>query len=116
MSVWPLVMTILNTSPQIRIKPGLGMYLVALHDLSVGSKAEQSLFDDLFVPELNELYNGIRFTIAAEGDRPGLHVFLQVRLVCHVLDTKALMSTFFLYGKRLRCQVMCTTVLTRLIV
>ncbi len=97
-SIRPLIITILNASPEIRLKPGLGMYLVALHDLSEGSGAEQSIFNDLFVPELNELYNGIEFSFQDANDST-VHVFLQVRLVCHVLDTIALMSTFHLYGE-----------------
>jgi hypothetical protein len=96
-SIWPLVMSILNCNPSIRVQPGIGMFLVALHDLVLGSNAEQSLFKNLFIPELNFLYDG---TIFSFPDSTGkvIRVFLQARLVVHVLDTIALLDVFKLKG------------------
>jgi hypothetical protein len=96
-SIWPLVMSILNCNPSVRVQPGIGMFLVTLHDLALGSKAEQSLFKNLFIPELNFLYDG---TIFSFPDSTGkvIRVFLQARLVIHVLDTIALLDVFKLKG------------------
>ena len=55
-SVWPLIMSILNLTPSERLSYGIGLFLVALHCLKPGSVAEESLFDELFVKELQCLY------------------------------------------------------------
>lgn len=96
-SIWPLVLSILNCNPSIRVKPGIGMFMVAVHDLSLGCMAEQSLYKDLFIPELNFLFEG---TIFAFDDVHGnqVRVFLQARLVIHILDTIALLDVFKLKG------------------
>jgi hypothetical protein len=96
-SIWPLVMSILNCNPTARVRPGIGMFLVALHDLSLNSPAEQSIFKDFFIPELNFLYVGTIFTFN-DDDGNLVRVFLQARLVIHILDTIALLDVFKLKG------------------
>jgi hypothetical protein len=96
-SIWPLVLSILNCNPSVRVRPGIGMFLVFLHDLALGSVAEQSLFKDLFIPELNFLFDGTVFSFVDKNNKT-VRVFLQARLVVHILDTIALLDVFKLKG------------------
>lgn len=95
-SVWPLVLTILNCNPDARIKIGIGMFLVALHDLAVGCRAEQSIFSELLMPELNFLGRGHIFSFVHKGKTR--NIFLQVRLILHTYDTMALLKMLKLPG------------------
>lgn len=62
--------------------------MTALHDLSVGMRAEEELFSQCLIPELQDLGRGIEFTAMNEkGEKT--EVFLQARVLFHVLDTKA---------------------------
>jgi hypothetical protein len=88
-SVWPLVISVLNCSPNDRVVEGRGLFVVALHDLTVGTVAEKSIFSELFVPELQALGQGIVFKVV-DKDGDTLEIFLQVRLIVHIMDTKAL--------------------------
>lgn len=88
-SIWPLVISILNCNPSARIAHGVGLFLVALHDLKLGTPAEQSIYTELFIPELQQLGTGINFNIVLP-DKTKRRIFLQARLVLHQLDTKAL--------------------------
>jgi hypothetical protein len=97
-SIWPLVLSILNCNPSIRVRPGIGMFLAFLHDLSIGSSAEQALFRNLLIPELNFLSDGTIFTFL-DKDGKVVRVFLQARLIIHILDTIALQDVFNLKGQ-----------------
>ncbi len=100
-SIWPLVMSILNCDPHDRLTPGIGMFMIALHDLSIGKPAEKAIFTQLFVPELQKLGEGLLFDISSSNGP--LQVFLQVRLILHVLDTKAYEDISELQGKTACC-------------
>ncbi len=89
LSIWPLVISILNCNPSDRITHGIGLYLVGLHDLSCGTAAEQSMYTELLIPELKQLGMGILFEYT-KLDGSKQKVFLQARLIVHQLDTKAL--------------------------
>jgi hypothetical protein len=85
---WPLLITILNLPPTIRNQIGVGTFLLSTFSNSTSSEAERYLFENCFIAELLELYNGITINNT---------YFVQVRLIQHCLDTKAL-------GKQLNCQ------------
>jgi hypothetical protein len=96
-SIWPLVLTILNCNPSDRMKYGIGMFVAAIHDLTVGCAAEQSLFDDYLIPELQKLREGIFFTVKNSAGED-VEIFLQCRLIVHTLDTIALQKTAGIHG------------------
>ena len=92
-SLWPLLVSVLNCDPSYRTKLGLGIFSVSLHNLPVGSPAEQSIIDDLLTEELKQLENGILF----EFKRPNGEshaVFLQARVICWNVDTRAYEKVF----------------------
>lgn len=97
-SVDPLLLTILNCNPYMRVKAGEGTFLISFHDLKVGCKAERTIFTELFVPELNLLKDGIPFSFF-DNNRVEKHVFLQARLVNHVYDTPAMQDMFHVQGR-----------------
>jgi len=96
-SLWPLVISILNCNPSDRMAHGIGLFLVALHSLKLGTNAEQAIFHELFIPELQQLGKGIDCTLQVEGK--SVDIFLQARLIVHILDTKALEHVACISGK-----------------
>ncbi len=96
-SVWPLVVTLLNLSPADRHACGIGMFMAAIHDLKVGCEAEQSIFTQLFIPELQMLLRGIVFDVLDDAGNKQ-QVYLQARLIVHSLDTPALQKTARIHG------------------
>jgi hypothetical protein len=89
-SMWPLLCSIGNCNPSHRAKVGAGMFLVLLHNASVGSGVESYMMKDMLTEELKKLEEGIIFTIPKQDGHEERHVFLQARLVYAHLDTKAL--------------------------
>jgi hypothetical protein len=89
-SMWPLLCSIGNCNPSHRAKVGAGMFLVMLHNTSVGSGVESYMMKDMLTEELKKLEEGIFFTIPEQEGFPERHVFLQAKLVFAHLDTKAL--------------------------
>ncbi len=86
-SMWPMIGSIWNCDPSYRTKLGLGLFLIALHNLKVGSGAVQSMMDNIFAEELRALKNGLEFSFTHNGE---LHyVYLQARCVYYHLDTRA---------------------------
>lgn len=87
-SLWPLMMSIFNCDPSFRTKLGLGLFMVSLHNMTVGSGAEQAMIDNLLTEELKQLENGIllEFTLS-DGTRHS--AYLQARVVYFHLDTRA---------------------------
>ncbi len=87
-SLWPMIGSIWNCDPSYRTKLGLGLFLIALHNLSVGSGAVQSLMDNVFAEELKALKNGVVFSFKRKNGN--IHyVHLQARCVYYHLDTRA---------------------------
>lgn len=87
-SLWPMMMSVLNCDPSFRTRLGLGMFMIAMHNIAVGSEAEQSMIDDLLTQELKQLENGILLEFKTKnGDNHA--VFLQARVVYFHLDTRA---------------------------
>jgi hypothetical protein len=78
---WPLIITILNLPPTLRNQTGVGTFLLSIFSNSLSSAAEKYLFENCLVEELQELYKGL--TINNK-------FFVQVRLIQHCLDTKAI--------------------------
>eukprot|EP01034_Spumella_vulgaris_P039750 gene39750-49124_t len=90
--------SVLNCDPSYRSKMGLGLFSVAIHNLDIGSPAEQSLIDDLLTEELKQLENGILFEFELDnGEKKAL--FLQTRALCWNVDTRACA----------RCRGLCRT-------
>jgi hypothetical protein len=77
---WPLLITILNLPPTLRNQTGVGTFLLSIFSNSISSDAEKYLFENCFIEELMELYKGVRINNT---------YFVQVRLIQHCLDTKA---------------------------
>jgi hypothetical protein len=89
---WPLLFTILNLPPNIRNKMGKGMFLLSMFSNALGSNAENFLFEQCFIAELQLLKEGITYK-----NFKGESFFVQLRLIQHCMDTKAI-------GKELRVQ------------
>jgi hypothetical protein len=106
-SIWPLVISILNCNPADRMNYGIGLFMIILHDLPIGSVAEEAIFNQLLIPELHLLRDGVEYSyIDLNGDK--VDVFLQARLVLHIMDTIALTKKAKLYGKFcIRFEVPC---------
>jgi hypothetical protein len=81
---WPLMITILNLPPSLRNKIGVGMFLLTMMSSAQGSNAENYLMDNCFVNELQLLHKGIVIHCRDQ------YFFVQVRLIQHCVDTKAL--------------------------
>ena len=96
-SVWVLAISLLNANPSKRMEHGAGYFAVAYHDLKLGSVAEQAIFNQLLVPELQLLGSGILFEPTIKGVKR--QIFIQARLILHVLDTKALEHVARIKGK-----------------
>ena len=87
-SVWPTVASILNCNPTNRNDTKVGLHKVGLHDMKVGMPAEEQLFSQCVVPELQKLGMGMVINSIDEDGNP-IRVFLQARAILHILDTKA---------------------------
>eukprot|EP01034_Spumella_vulgaris_P024023 gene24023-30319_t len=87
-SLWPYLISIMNCDPCFRTTLGLGLSLIFMHNLPVGSGAEQSVIDDMLTPELEQLFDGIVFKFhLPNGEQHA--VFIQARLLFLHLDTRA---------------------------
>jgi hypothetical protein len=79
-SFWPLTVSILNLPPSYRTKLGIGTFLMGVLTTKIPSAAENFFFQQLYVNELNTLFEGV---LMREK------YFVQARLVLSNLDTKA---------------------------
>jgi hypothetical protein len=96
-SVWPLAISILNCNPTDRMDYGIGLFMIILHDLKIGSVVETAIFKQLLIPELQLLRRGVEYSyLNDKGEK--VEIFLQVRLVVHIMDTVALTKKAQLYG------------------
>jgi hypothetical protein len=77
---WPLLIKILNLPPNLRNIIGIGSFLLSIFANKLDCAAEDYLFSNCFVEELNVLKDGIIINNI---------YFVQVRLIQHCLDTKA---------------------------
>jgi hypothetical protein len=77
---WPLLITILNLPATLRNQPGVGTFLLSILTNKPDCPAEKYLFINCFVEELKVLEKGIVINDI---------YFVQVRLIQHCLDTKA---------------------------
>jgi len=89
---WPLMLSILNLPPTFRSTVGAGMFMLALFTAIKDSAAEDFLFNDCLVPELERLMDGISLQI------DGKFYFIQARLVMHVLDTPGMAAHIKMQG------------------
>jgi hypothetical protein len=96
-SIWPLAISILNCNPTDRMDYGIGLFMIILHDLKIGSEVETAIFTQLLIPELQLLRRGVEYSyLNDKGEK--VEIFLQVRLVVHIMDTVALTKKAQLYG------------------
>lgn len=77
----PQFITINNLPPFLRNKLGVGSFLVSLFTSIQGSNAEQFLYMDCFISELNKLQEGIMQEI------DGKFYFIQAYCYKHICDT-----------------------------
>jgi hypothetical protein len=83
-SFWPLMITILNLPPSLRNQIGVGIFLITMFSGAQGTTAENCLFEKCFVEELLLLQEGLIIYCRDQ------YFFVQVRLIYHCVDTKAL--------------------------
>lgn len=87
-SLWPMLISIMNCDPCFRTTLGLALFMVLIHNLPMGSKAEQCIIDDMFTAELEQLFDGILFEfLTPQGQKHA--VFIQARMIFFHLDTRA---------------------------
>lgn len=96
-SIWPMAISILNCNPTDRMDYGIGLFMIILHDLKVGSVVENTIFTQLLIPELQLLRRGVEYSYTDDTGKK-IEIFLQVRLVVHIMDTVALTKKANLYG------------------
>jgi hypothetical protein len=77
-----LVTSILNLPPTYRGKEGIATFLTAVYE-GKHAFAEQAIFSDMYVNELQTLFEG--FEIKENGKT----YFIQARLILHIHDTKS---------------------------
>jgi hypothetical protein len=77
-----IVTSILNLPPTFKGKEGISTFISAVYE-GKHRFAEQVLFSEMYVEELQKLYRGIEFNFE------GKVYFIQARLVLHIMDTKA---------------------------
>lgn len=89
----------------MRIKLGIGTFIVALLTPSNGKSAEQEIFYGLFMQELHLLNNGILATTTDKHVYRGLQLDSQASYACiyaelcvHSYDTKALQKVLNVHG------------------
>lgn len=110
-SIWPMLCSVLNCDPTKRSKLGVGLFLNMLHNISVGSGAEQYLVDKILTNELAQLEKGIIFKFE-HPENPSLTVavFLQARCVFAHLDTIALQKFAKIQGAGSASGCKCRTI------
>lgn len=82
-----LITGILNLPPTYRGKEGISNFITAVYE-GKHKFAEQVLFSDLYVEELQLLLHGVEF------EYNGKQFFIQARLILHIMDTKAAEGVF----------------------
>ena len=82
-----LITGILNLPPTYRGKEGISNFITAVYE-GKHKFAEQVLFSDLYVEELQSLLQGFEFSCN------GKQFFIQARLILHIMDTKAAEGVF----------------------
>ena len=80
---WPLFISFVSLPPSLRGKYGIGSFFAGFNTTNPGSRVENFLFRDCFVPELQKFEEGVRLQVN------GKNYFIQIRLLVHVYDTKA---------------------------
>jgi hypothetical protein len=81
----PLFISIINLPPSLRIKPDIGMFMLAIFTSVHNSNVENFLLHDLLGKELEILNKGI----AINSDDSEHKYFVQGRLILHCYDTIA---------------------------
>jgi len=110
-SIWPMLCSVLNCDPSKRSKLGVGLFLNMLHNISMGSGAEQYLVDSILTSELVQLEKGMIFHFDhPENPSVKIAVFLQARCVFAHLDTIALQKFAKIQGANSGFGCKCGTI------
>jgi hypothetical protein len=98
-SLMPMLLSVANCNPSNRSKLGVGMSLLALHNVQAGSGAETYFLKEILAVELLQLEKGIIFKFEhPEDPTQTVKVLLQARLVFAHLDTVELQKLGLLKG------------------
>ena len=90
-SVWPLVVSILNLPPPLRVARGKGLFTLTLYTHKKNT-ARESFATEQFVNELLYLMEGIVVKVK------GQEYFIQARLIMHCYDSRGLEGILQLQG------------------
>jgi hypothetical protein len=90
--IWPLMLSILSLPPSLRKRKGSGLFLISLFAGKLGTASEAFIFECL-LQELQMLYKE-GFEVHIEG----ITYFIQVRLIMHCYDSRALESVLRVEG------------------
>jgi len=82
-----IITSIINLPPTYRGKEGIATFLTAVYE-GKHDFAEQVIFSDMYVQELQKLYEGFEIKVN------GKIYFIQARLVLHIHDTKSAEGVF----------------------
>ncbi len=89
---WPLMISILNLPLSMRIKSGVGTFLISLYTGKLNTATERFILEECLVEELRGFYEGI---IIHKNEKK---YFVQIRLISTVLDTKGFEETIHVQG------------------
>lgn len=90
--------------PSMRVKVGVGTYVIALLAPSAGRSAEQDVFDALFIQELRILESGFLVSMTNQLPARSLqsmeqdYIYILAELCVHSYDTKALQKVLHVHG------------------
>ncbi len=89
---WPLMISILNLPLSMRIKSGVGTFMISLYTGKLNKPTEKFVLEECLVEELKQFYDGI------EIFKNGKTYFVQIRLISTILDTKGFEETMHVQG------------------
>ena len=91
-AMWPLMVSILNLPPPLRVTRGKGFFLLCLHSNDKGHTDMEKFILEQFVNELLYLHNGFEITVNSKL------YFIQARLIMHCYDSKGLEGVMQVQG------------------
>ncbi len=89
---WPLMISILNLPLSMRIKLGVGTFLISLYTGKLNKPTERFVLEECLAEELKQFYHGI------EINKNGKTYFVQIRMISTILDTKGFEETMHVQG------------------
>jgi hypothetical protein len=89
---WPLMISILNLPLSMRVKCGVGTFIISLFTGKLDTPAERFLLEECLCEELVAFGNGIEIHVDNKI------FFVQIRLISTILDTKGFEETMHVKG------------------